>query len=143
MVAAVHGLTIGAGFEWALNADVTVAAASSRFKLPEASLGVFLTGVLSATLPAYVGVARAKALMLLGEEFSPIEAQAWGVVWRVYPDDLLDAESRHLAAKLAALRPDVAARFKRVLNELGLSSFEHAINLENLTQRALGGAEAS
>jgi 2-(1,2-epoxy-1,2-dihydrophenyl)acetyl-CoA isomerase len=112
----------------------------SRFKLPEAAIGVFVTGGLSATLPAYAGLARAKALMLLGEEFSPAEAQAWGLVWRVYSDDTAERESRRSAAQLAALQPEVAGRFKRVLNEVGLSTFARAIDLENEAQRALAAA---
>jgi len=142
VVAAVHGWTIGAGFEWALNADVVLASANSRFRLPEASIGVFVTGGLSATLPAYAGLARAKALLLLGEEFSPAEAQGWGLVWRVFADGAFEAQSRGIAAKLAALAPAVAAQFKRVLNEVGLSGFERAIALENQAQRALGGGQA-
>ncbi|EJL91307.1 enoyl-CoA hydratase/carnithine racemase [Polaromonas sp. CF318] len=139
VIAAVHGWTVGAGFEWMLNADIVVAAESARFKLPEASLGVFVTGGLTATLPAYAGVARAKALMLLGEAFSPVQAQAWGLVWKVVPDPELESVSRQAGATLAALLPDVAARYKRVLNEIGLRHFDEAITLENDAQRALGG----
>ena len=138
VVAAVHGWTVGAGLEWALDADVVIAAESSRFRLPEASLGVFVTGGLSATLPALAGVARAKALMLLGEAFSAEDALRWGLVWRVVADDALDAESQRIAATLAALAPAVASRFKRVLNEVGLPTFRRAIELENDAQRALG-----
>ena len=137
VVAVVHGWTVGAGLEWALNADLVVAAASSRFKLPEASIGVFVTGGLTVTLQAYAGLARAKALMLLGEEFSATQAQAWGLVWRVVPDLELDAESRRTAAQIASLEPEVVSRFKRVLNDIGLSSFAQAIELENEAQRAL------
>src|SRR5690349_13596752 len=68
VVAAVHGWTVGAGLEWMMNADVVYAADNARFKLPEASLSVFVTGGLVATLPAAVGLSRAKGLMLLGEE---------------------------------------------------------------------------
>lgn len=144
VVAAVHGWTVGAGFEWMLNADIVLAAESARFKLPEASLGVFVTGGLTATLPAYAGLARAKALMLLGEEFSPAQAQAWGLVWKVVPDLELESASRQTGDRLAALSPEVAASFKRVLNETGLGRFEGAIALENEAQRALGGqAEAA
>jgi 2-(1,2-epoxy-1,2-dihydrophenyl)acetyl-CoA isomerase len=50
VVAAVHGWTVGAGLEWVLDADLVIAAESSPFKLPEASLGVFVTGGLTATL---------------------------------------------------------------------------------------------
>jgi 2-(1,2-epoxy-1,2-dihydrophenyl)acetyl-CoA isomerase len=133
----VHGWTVGAGLEWMLNADIVVAAGSSRFKLPEASLGVFVTGGLSATLPACAGLARAKALALLGEEFSAEQAQAWGLIWQVVADAELDAAARLIATRLTALRPDVAQHFKRVFNETGLGNFERAIELENGAQRLL------
>lgn len=139
VVAAVHGWTVGAGFEWMLNADVVLAAQGSRFKLPEASLGVFVTGGLTATLPASVGLARAKALMLLGEEFSAAQALAWGLVWQVVPDGDLQAASQQVCARLAALQPKVAGTFKRVLNNIGLAQFQHAIELENEAQLMLQG----
>jgi 2-(1,2-epoxy-1,2-dihydrophenyl)acetyl-CoA isomerase len=134
---AVHGWTVGAGLEWMLNADVAIAAASSRFKLPEASIGVFVTGGLSATLPACAGLSRAKALTLLGEEFTADMAKSWGLVWQVVADTQLDASADDVASRLASLRPQVVRHFKRVLNEVGLSRFEQAIELENQAQRAL------
>jgi len=129
VIAAVHGWTVGAGFEWMLNADIVFAAQSARFKLPEASLGVFVTGGLTATLPAYAGVARAKALMLLGEEFSPAQARDWGLLWKVVPEHELEAASLQACARLASLAPAVAASFKRVLNDIGLGRFDEALAL--------------
>ncbi|HNT39975.1 MAG TPA: enoyl-CoA hydratase-related protein [Rubrivivax sp.] len=135
----VHGWTVGAGLEWMLNADIVVAAQNSRFKLPEAELGVFVTGGASATLTAYAGLARAKALTLLGDAFTAAQAQAWGLAWHVVPDAELEAAAQQVAARLGALRPDVAHRFKRVFNDIGLDKFERAIDLECRTQRALAG----
>jgi 2-(1,2-epoxy-1,2-dihydrophenyl)acetyl-CoA isomerase len=93
VVAAVHGWTVGAGFEWMMDADVVVAADDARFKLPEASIGVFVTGGLVATLPAVVGLSRAKVMMLFGEEFSARQAVDWGLVHRVVPSNQLDEVS--------------------------------------------------
>ncbi|AMO22474.1 hypothetical protein GCM10027034_28510 [Ramlibacter solisilvae] len=45
------------------------------------SLGVFVTGGLSATLAAYAGLSLAKALTILGDEFDPDEVCAWGLVF--------------------------------------------------------------
>lgn len=137
VVAAVQGWAVGAGLEWALDADVVIAAEGARFKLPEASLGVFVTGGLTATLPAAVGLARAKGLMLLGEPIGAAQAQAWGLVWQVVADDALDASARRVCARLAQLAPEVAGRFKKVLNELGLAHFQRAIEAENAAQRGL------
>ena len=138
VIAAVHGWTVGAGFEWMMNADVVVAANDTRFKLPEASLGVFVTGGLVATLPAAVGPMRAKALTLLGEAFDAQQALAWGLVYRCVPVDELDAVSLAAARQIAALAPDVASAFKRVLNQIGLDGFDRAIEAENNVQRSLG-----
>lgn len=142
VLAQVHGWTVGAGLEWMLAADVVVAAQNTRFKLPEASLGVFVTGGLIATLPAAVGLARARALMLLGEAFSARQALDWGLIYQVVPDDELNTAAAQVANTLAALRPDVAAQFKRVLNQVGLPGFERAIEAECTAQRTLADATA-
>lgn len=137
VVFGVHGWTVGAGLEWMLNADLVIAGANCRFKLPEASLGVFVTGGISASLPAYAGLARAKAMVLLGEEFNADAAQAWGLVWQVSPEQELEKTSREFASKLARLRPDLVRQIKRVFNEVGLGQFERALDLESLAQRAI------
>lgn len=139
ILAAVHGWTVGAGFEWTLNADIVVASADARFKLPEASLGVFVTGGLVATLPAAIGLPRAKALMLLGEELSAHQAADWGLVYRVVPPEELDAVSLEACHRLAGLAPAVAMQFKRVLNAFGLEHFTRAMEEESRVQRALDG----
>lgn len=140
VIFAVHGWTVGAGLEWMLNADIVVASSDSRFRLPEASLGVFVTGGVTATLPAYAGLARAKGVMLLGEAFDAPAAHAWGLVWEVCAAPDLQARARALAARLAALRPEVVRQFKRVLNDVGLGRFDQAVELENAAQRSLQGA---
>jgi 2-(1,2-epoxy-1,2-dihydrophenyl)acetyl-CoA isomerase len=137
VLAAVHGWVVGAGLEWMLDADIAIAASNARFKLPEASLGVFVTGAVSAILPAAAGLSRAKALMLLGEEFSAANAQAWGLVWAVVADHDLDVQAMQLALRLASIAPAVASRYKRVLNDIGLPRFDQAIRLESAVQREL------
>lgn len=137
VLVAVHGWVVGAGFEWMMDADLVVAAESARFRLPEASIGVFVTGGLVATLPAAAGLARAKALMLLGEPFTAAQAREWGLAWSVVPEAGLDAESARLAAQLAALDPAVVGHYKRVLNRIGLAAFDVAIVEENAAQCAL------
>lgn len=143
VIAAVHGWTVGAGFEWMMNADIVVAADDTRFKLPEASLGVFVTGGLVATLPAAIGPMRAKALTLLGETVDAAQALAWGLVYQCVPADELDAVSLAAARRIAALKPEVAGVFKRVLNQIGLNQFHRAIDEESTVQRWLSQGDAS
>jgi 2-(1,2-epoxy-1,2-dihydrophenyl)acetyl-CoA isomerase len=137
IVCAVHGWVVGAGVEWMLDTDLVVAARSARFKLPEASIGVFVTGGITSVLPRVAGLMRAKALLLLGEEFSAEQAERWGLVSRVVEDASLDDEVRQVAGRLAALDPRVASRFKRVLNQMSLADFAHSIALESQMQTEL------
>lgn len=143
IVCAVHGWVVGAGVEWMLDADIVIAARSARFKLPEASIGVFVTGGIVATLPAMAGIARAKGILLLGEEFAAAEAERWGLIWKVVDDAALYEEVARVTSKLVALTPDVVHRFKRVLNEVGLSAFDKAIALETQMQTELQSAASS
>lgn len=137
VVAQVHGWVLGAGLEWMLNADICIAADTARFKLPEASLGVFVTGGITALLPAMVGLARAKALMLLGEEFSAADALAWGLVWRVVPADAAFDTALQTARQLAQRAPGVNSGFKKVLNTIAAAQFDQAVALETAMQRTL------
>lgn len=139
VVAVVHGWTVGAGLEWMLDSDVVFAASNTRFKLPEASLGVFVTGGLVATLPASAGWARAKALMLLGEEFSAQQAADWGLIYRALPAEELEQAVSRGCEQIAALKPEVARHFKRVLNQVGLQAFDAALHEESRVQRLLEG----
>jgi enoyl-CoA hydratase/carnithine racemase len=137
VVAAVHGWTVGAGFEWMMDADVVVAADDARFKLPEASIGVFVTGGLVATLPAIVGLSRAKAMMLFGDEFNARQAVDWGLAHRAVPSNQLDEVSMAACHRIAALDPTVVAHYKRVLNAVGLDRFDRAIEEESNATRML------
>jgi 2-(1,2-epoxy-1,2-dihydrophenyl)acetyl-CoA isomerase len=82
-------------------------------------------------------VMRAKALMLLGDAFTAADAQRWGLVWNVVPREQLDAEAQAIAQRLAALEPEVASRFKRVLNQIGLHAFDRAVETESAIQQQL------
>ncbi|WP_439587964.1 enoyl-CoA hydratase/isomerase family protein [Hydrogenophaga sp.] len=138
VVVAVHGWTLGAGLEWMLDCDVVIAASTTRFRLPEASLGVFVTGGLTATLTASAGLMRAKSLMLLGDEFSASQAHAWGLVSDVVEAGELEAAAQRICERLASLSPEVSSQFKKVLNEVGMGAFTQAISLENAAQCSLG-----
>lgn len=137
VVAMVHGWVVGAGLEWMLNADIVLAENKTRFKLPEASLGVFVTGGLSLTLSANIGLARAKALMLLGQPFDAPTALAWGLIWRTTDASDMDREATEVCARLSTLKPSVATEFKRTLNNVGLARFDQAIDAETFAQRRL------
>jgi enoyl-CoA hydratase len=116
VVAAVNGLAYGGGFELTLFCDLRVASEGARFALSEVKLGLFPgTGGVQ-RLPALIGIARAKDLLLRGEPVGAAEAERIGLVNRVVTADRLAAESLALTQSLAE-RPAHAVRaIKRLVD---------------------------
>lgn len=115
VIGAIRGWAVGGGLEWAINCDFAIAAEGTRFFFPEVSLGVFVTGGVTALLPRVVGLQRARELIMLGERFDAAQAQAWGLVWKVVPDAALMAEAIALARRIAALPPGPVRALRRIL----------------------------
>lgn len=90
VISAVHGYALGAGCEFALCSDFVVAASTARFGFPEVSVGLGITGGISHVLPIVVGLARAKELVLLGEQFGAQRAEQLGLINRVVEEDELE-----------------------------------------------------
>jgi 2-(1,2-epoxy-1,2-dihydrophenyl)acetyl-CoA isomerase len=101
VVCAVRGWACGLGFQLALAADFTIAAASACFWEPFLERGFSADSGATWLLPRLIGVARAKELLLLGRKLSGAEAAAWGIIHRAVPDDELDAAAAALVDQLA------------------------------------------
>lgn len=130
IVGAINGWAVGGGFEWAINCDFPIWAESARGFFPEVSLNFFVTGGVTALLPTIVGLNRAREMLFLGEKYDAHRLAELGVAWRVVPDDLLMAEARSVAQKLADL-PELAVRsMKKVLTLTATTDLERALELE-------------
>src|SRR3954465_9562727 len=86
VVGAINGWAVGGGFEWAINCDFSIWAESARAFFPEVSLNLFVTGGVTALLPALVGLNRAREMLFFGERFDAAALLELGVAWRVVPD---------------------------------------------------------
>jgi enoyl-CoA hydratase/carnithine racemase len=122
-IAALHGYAIGSGTELALHCTVRIAARSTRFKMPEATLGLIPGAGGTQTLPRTVGISAAAELLYLGEVLGAEQAASLGLVDRIVHDDHLDAASHDLANRLAR-RPReqlvAMARILKLTDNLGL-----------------------
>lgn len=115
VVGAIHGWAVGGGFEWAINCDFPIWAAGARGFFPEVSLNLFVTGGVTALLPALVGLTRAREMLFLGRRYGAEELAALGVAWRVVPEEALLREAHAVARELAALPPLAVRAMKRTL----------------------------
>ncbi len=130
VVGAINGWAVGGGFEWAINCDFPIWGETARGFFPEVSLNLFVTGGVTALLPALVGLNRAREMLFLGERYDARTLLDYGVAWRVVPDGMLLGEAHAVAERLAALPPLAARAMKRVLSATAQSHLASALRLE-------------
>lgn len=130
VVGAIHGWAVGAGFEWAINCDLTVWGRSARAFFPELGLGLFPTGGVISLLPRIVGLARAKEMFLLGEKYDAETLRALGLAGRVVPDELVLEEALAAAQRLLELPASAVARWKAALRQASTLTLEQTLDLE-------------
>lgn len=107
IVVSVHGVALGGGFELALACDFIVAAASAKFGLVEATLGLHpLMGGVQRVIQR-AGMARAKEIVMFARRHDATTLEQWGVINSVVPDAQLQSLSLAFATELA-LGPTVA-----------------------------------
>ncbi|MCZ8110138.1 MAG: enoyl-CoA hydratase/isomerase family protein [Betaproteobacteria bacterium] len=117
-VAVVEGACMGGGFGLACVADVTLAAPSAQFRLPETRLGL-VPAQIAPFLVERLGVAEARRLAVTGATLDAAAAQALRLVHGVGDVDAL------LAATLADIRacaPGAVAATKALMAKARLQS---------------------
>src|SRR5215467_516940 len=97
VISAVNGICQAGGLLIAMMADICVASDRATFRAPELLRGI-PDATYAAALPAHVGIAIARDLLLSGRRFDAAEAQRLGVISRVVPHEEL-REAALTAAK--------------------------------------------
>ena len=143
-VACVEGAAFGAGFELALACDVRVAAASARFCLPPARLGVVYAPEGLSRLAALVGAGQARRLALTGCVVDGAEAARVGLVEQLVPNggDAWEA-ALGVAGIIAAGAPLAVSGMKQVFAALGRGplSAEASARLRALRREAFNSED--
>jgi enoyl-CoA hydratase len=116
VIAAVNGICQAGGLLIAMMSDICVASDLATFRVPELLRGI-PDATYAAALPAHVGVAVARDLLLTGRRFDAAEAQRIGLISRVVPHDTLRAAAVEAAEEVLQTAPDARVHVKRMLNE--------------------------
>ncbi|MCG7555631.1 fatty acid oxidation complex subunit alpha FadJ [Pseudoalteromonas sp. Of11M-6] len=100
-VAAIHGVALGGGLEFALACDYRVCTEDSKTKLglPEVQLGLLPGGGGTQRLPKLVGIQKALEWMLTGKQVRPKQAKKAGLVDDSVPHSILLDVAVKLARK--------------------------------------------
>jgi enoyl-CoA hydratase len=116
VVAAVNGICQAGGLLIAMMADIAVASDRATFRVPELLRGI-PDATYAAALPAHVGIAVARDLLLSARRFDAAEAQRLGVISRVVPHDRLRDAAVQAVTEILQTAPVARAQVKRMLNE--------------------------
>ena len=116
VVAAVNGICQAGGLLIAMLADIAVASDRATFRVPELLRGI-PDATYAAVLPAHVGLAVARDLLLSARRFDAAEAQRLGVISRVVPHDQLREAALQAVGEILQTPPMARMQVKRMLNE--------------------------
>lgn len=137
VVVAIPGACVGAGWGIALAGDIRVAGSSTTFATAFTGIGLAGDSGLSHALVESLGASRAAALLLLGDKVTAGQAETWGLVHRVVPDEEVRRTAETLAETLAA-GPTEAYRQVKALVRAAATGLSEALDREAAAQTALG-----
>ncbi|HLH60261.1 MAG TPA: enoyl-CoA hydratase family protein [Ktedonobacteraceae bacterium] len=135
IIAALNGMTAGAGAVLALASDLRIASERARFAFLFTKVG--LTGAdmgAGYLLPRVVGSGRAFELLLLGDTIDVATAERYGLVNCVVPHDELLLKAREWAKRLAGGPALAISMTKRMINSELDMDFVSAIEAEAQAQ---------
>ena len=138
VIAAIHGVALGGGFQIALGADIRIVAPDAQLSVLEIRWGLIPDMTGTYTLRQLVGLDVAKELTFTGRMVSGEEAVKLGIATRVGADPR--AEALELAAQIAASSPDAIRAAKRLLNHSGRVPLEQQLLDESREIGALIGS---
>lgn len=122
-VAAVQGECTGGGFQLMLLCDARVAERGASFCFNEVKLG-FLPGMATFRLAKYIGLGRAKELILTARRIRAREARRWGLVNRVCGRESFEDVLRQTVCDLLPFHPVALEMARRLLDESYGTSYE-------------------
>ncbi len=137
VIAAVHGVALGGGFQIALAADIRIVAPDVRMSVLEVRWGLIPDMTGTQLLPRVVGLDVAKELTFTGRMVGGEEAVRVGLATRVSDTPRDDALA--LAREIAGKSPHAVRGAKALLNMAGTVSLADGFKAEERTIGSLIG----
>ncbi|MGY4230958.1 enoyl-CoA hydratase/carnithine racemase [Bradyrhizobium sp. USDA 4503] len=137
VIAAVHGVAFGGGFQLALGADMRFLSQDARMSIMEIKWGLVPDMAGTPILASLVRDDILRELTYTGRIFSAQEAQSYGLATRVCDDPR--AAALEVAREIAGKSPDAIRAAKRMLNNLSVDPAA-ALLAESVEQQKLLGS---
>ena len=117
VIAAVNGYALGGGCEIALACDIRIASEGAKLGQPEVNLGLIPGIGGTQRLSRFVGIGKAKELILTGAIIDAKEAESIGLVNRVVKEAELMEKAEEMAYAMAQKSPIAIKMAKTLINE--------------------------
>lgn len=130
VLTSVHGAAAGAGLSLAFMGDLCIAAENARFIPAYRRLGISPDGGGTVGVVRAVGPRRALQMFLAEDSISARQAEAWGLVNWVVPDEELDEACGELAERLAKIPLETIAATKRLIHQSSTRCIEGQLEAE-------------
>jgi len=137
VIAAVHGVAFGGGFQLALGADMRFLAPDARMSIMEIKWGLVPDMAGTPVLATLVRDDILRELTYTGRIFSAQEALSYGLATRICDDPR--ATALEVAIEIAGKSPDAVRAAKRMLNHLSVDPGP-ALLAESVEQQKLLGS---
>ena len=141
VIAAIGGLTTGAGTQLALSCDLRLASENARFVFREGIIGLVPSHGGCARLVKLVGLARARDIVLGGQDLDADEAYRHGLVTEIVPHEKLLDEAKERLRFILERAPQAYGLSKRLLHLSASVDIESGLFAESLAQSLLIGTE--
>ncbi|HET58101.1 MAG TPA: enoyl-CoA hydratase [Deltaproteobacteria bacterium] len=117
VIAAVHGICVGAGLDMIASCDLRLCTQDATFSLREARIGIVADMGVLQRLPHIIGQAFTRQMAYTGRFFSAAEVERMGLVNMMYPDETAMMEGANkLAGEIKESAPLAVQNTKEVLN---------------------------
>jgi enoyl-CoA hydratase/carnithine racemase len=137
VIAAIHGVAFGGGFQLALGADVRLMAPDARMSIMEIKWGLVPDMAGTPILASLVRDDILRELTYTGRIFSAQEALGYGLATKIVDDPR--AAALEMAREIAGKSPDAIRAAKRMLNALSVDPGP-ALLAESVEQQKLIGS---
>ncbi|MCJ9703212.1 MULTISPECIES: crotonase/enoyl-CoA hydratase family protein [unclassified Bradyrhizobium] len=137
VIAAVHGVAFGGGFQLSLGADMRFLSADARMSVMEIKWGLIPDMAGTPILASLVRDDILRDLTYTGRIFSAQEAMTYGLATRICDDPR--ASALEVAREIAGKSPDAIRAAKRLLNNLSVDPGP-ALLAESVEQQKLIGS---
>ena len=141
VIAAIGGLATGAGTQLALSCDLRIASENARFVFREGIIGLIPSHGGCARLVKLVGLARARDIVLGGQDLDAEEAYRHGLITEIVSHAKLMDEAKERLRFILERAPQAYGLSKRLLHLSASVDIESGLFAESLAQSLLIGTE--